>query len=207
MALMGVSASLQDPVTRFAKALTVPRRLLALHPRKRGNPGDAAALAPAITLGVIAAYEGFVEEFVAVGAVAQGSGFAQVAKVVGNLNNPDVATFENLVTGQLGVPKTDIGLGFSVDYWQPPPPVDTWWRDSTLNWEDAKRDAEAWMQVRHLLTHGLTSGWRAERWPGPLRKSHRPASAVLRETPTGRHTLVIHGAITCARIYVVTSPR
>jgi hypothetical protein len=205
MAGSGLTASLQDPVTRFAKALTVPRRLLALHPRKRGNSGDAAALAPAITLGVIAAFEGFVEEFFAAGAVSQGVGLAQVAKAVGNLNNPDVAAFESLVVGQLGVPQGQIAQGFSVDYWQPPAPGSTWWQEGTLNWADAKRDAEAWMQVRHLLTHGLTSGWRAEHWPGPLRKQARPASSVLRKTPTGRHTLVIHGAISCARIYVETS--
>lgn len=205
MTLMGFVQPLQDPVNRFAKALTVPRRLLALHPRKRGNAGDAAALAPAITLGVIAAYEGFVEEFVAVGAMIQGLGLAHVAKAVGKLNNPDVAVFENLIVGQLGVPRNKIGVGFSVESWQPPAPGDTWWRPADLDWAAAKRDAEAWMQVRHLLTHGLTSGWWAERWPAPLRGDAQPASSVLRETPTGRHTLVIHGAITCARIYVEAS--
>ncbi|MEV6930867.1 hypothetical protein AB0M46_41135 [Dactylosporangium sp. NPDC051485] len=145
------------------------------------------------------------EEFVAVGAMIRGLGFAQVAKAIGNLNNPDVATFEKLVVSQLGVPEHGIGSGFSVDYWQPPRPGVTWWRTASLDWTAAKQDAEAWMQVRHLLTHGLTSGWRAEHWPGPLRQAARPASSVLRETLTGRHTLVIHGAITCARIYVETS--
>jgi hypothetical protein len=206
MASVGLAEPLQDPVNRFARALTVPRRLLALHPRKRGNAGDAAALAPAITLGVIAAFEGFVEEFVAVGAMSRGLGLAQVAKAVGNLNNPDVAGFERLILGQLGVPESGIGSGFSVEYWQPPAPGGAaWWQRADLDWASAKRDAEAWMQVRHLLTHGLTSGWRAEHWPGPLKANARPASSVLRQTPTGRHTLVIHGAITCARIYVEAS--
>lgn len=202
------TATLQQPVDRFARALTVPRRLLALHPRKRGNSGDAAALAPAITLGVIAAFEGFVEELVAVGAVMQGLGLAHVAKAVGNLNNPDVRVFENLLTGQLGVPQAGIGQGVLIDYWAVPQPGSTWWQPGQLNWHDARRDAEAWMQVRHLLTHGLTSGWRAERWPAPLGKANpppRPASSVLRATPTGLHSLVIHGAITCARIYVEAS--
>lgn len=169
-----ITASMQDPVLRFAKALTVPRRLLALHPRRRGNPGDAAALAPAITLGVISAFEGFVEEFVAVGAMIQGLGLAQVAKAVGNLNNPDVAAFEGLVVNQLGVPQAQVQTGFSVDYWHPPAPSSTWWQLASLDWSSARRDANAWMQVRHLLTHGLTSGWRAERWPGPLRGQDRP---------------------------------
>ncbi len=72
MTAPGIAVPLQEPADRFARALTVPRRLLELHPRKRGNSGDAAALAPAITLGVIAAYEGFVEEFVAVAALRNG---------------------------------------------------------------------------------------------------------------------------------------
>jgi hypothetical protein len=196
---------LQEPVDRFARALTVPRRLLALHPRQRGNPGDAAALAPAITLGVIAAFEGFVEEFVAVAALRNGLGLAQIAKAVGKLNNPDLKIFESLAVNQLGVPGTRLGRGYLIDQWTPPPPESTWWQVGQLNWRDAKRDAEAWMQVRHLLTHGLTSGWRAERWPGPLAATNPPppsASSVLRQTPSGKHTLVIHGAISCARIYV-----
>lgn len=205
MTISGVDVPLQEPIDRFARALTVPRRLLALHPRKRGNSGDAAALAPAVTLGVIAAFEGFVEEFVAVAALRNGLGLAQIAKAVGKLNNPDLKAFESLVVNQLGVPKSLFGAGFAVDEWEPPPPGSTWWQKGQLNWADTKRDAEAWMQVRHLLTHGLTSGWRAEKWPGPLLKTSPPtppASSVLRETPTGKHTLVIHGAISCARIYV-----
>lgn len=158
MTLGGLSAPLQDPVNRFARALSVPRRLLALHPRKRGNPGDAGALAPSITLGVISAFEGFVEEFVAVGAMTQGLGIARIAKAVGKLNNPDVAVFEKLLVGHLGVPKADIGVGFSVTYWVPPSPGTTWWQWTDLDWPAAKRDAEAWMQVRHSITHGATSG-------------------------------------------------
>ena len=205
MASGWLAEPLQDPIHRFARALTVPRRLLALHPRKRGNAGDAAALAPAITLGVIAAFEGFVEEFVAAGAMIRGLGLARVAKAVGNLNNPDLNAFENLLVNQLGVPQRGTGAGFTVEYWHPPVVDASWWQRADLDWAFAKRDAEAWMQVRHLLTHGLTSGWRAEHWPGPLKDSARPASSVLRETPTGRHTLVIHGASTCARIYVEAS--
>lgn len=205
MASSWLAEPLQDPVNRFARALTVPRRLLALHPRKQGNAGDAAALAPAITLGVIAAFEGFVEEFIATGAILRRIGVAPVAKAVGNLNNPDVTEFENLIVNHLGVPRDVIGAGFSVEYWQPPLPPTKWWNTAYHNWTSAKKDAKAWMQVRHVLTHGLASGWKAEHWPGSLKPNGPAASEVLRETPTGRHTLVIHGAITCARIYVEAS--
>lgn len=204
MARALLDVSLQEPLNRFAKALTVPRSLLALHPRRQGYSGDAAALAPAITLGVISAFEGFVEEFIAVGAYSQGLGLAHVAKAIGGLNNPDLARFELLAVGQLGVPREAIGIDFVVDYWQSVP-GSTWWQVDSLDWEESKNLAESWMQVRHLLAHGLTSGWRAEVWPDPLKSNVLPARAALRETPTGKHSLVIHGAINCARIYVEAS--
>ena len=56
---------LQASVDRFGRALEVPQRLVALHPRTIGGSGNAAALAPAITLAVIAAFEGFAEDFLA----------------------------------------------------------------------------------------------------------------------------------------------
>jgi hypothetical protein len=61
--------------------------------------------------------------------------------------------------------------------------------------------ADGWMQVRHCLTHGLTSGWRSEVWPGPL-KGSVTASSVLREMRGGKHFIGMLGAITCARIYI-----
>jgi hypothetical protein len=41
----------------------------------------------------------------------------------------------------------------------------------------------------------------AARWPNPVREDKEPASLVLRLMAEGRHSLVIHGAISCARIY------
>jgi hypothetical protein len=61
------------------------------------------------------------------------------------------------------------------------------------------------MQVRHCLTHGLASGWRSEVWPGPTKKDVASASTVLRPMTNGKHSLVVHGAITCARIYVTAA--
>lgn len=200
----GRAVDLQLPVARFGRALNVPRRLLAMHPRRRGHPGNAAALAPAITLGVISAFEGFVEDFVATGLVIRGASMAQVAKAIGNLNNPDVSAFQRLLVGQLHIDAKVVGSAFSVDIWKPPVGT-TWWNVSSLDWTEAARDAQAWMQVRHLLTHGLTSGWQAEYWPAPLSKAEPPpppASSVLRIAREGRHALAIHGAISCARVYV-----
>lgn len=64
--------SLQLSVDRFARSLSVPSRLLQLHPRRRGNPGNHGALAPAIALGAISAFEGFAEDFFATAFYLQG---------------------------------------------------------------------------------------------------------------------------------------
>jgi hypothetical protein len=179
----------------------VPSGLLALHPRKPGNPGNAAALAPAITLGVLSAFEGFAEDFFATVLYLQGQTFAQIARKL-NLSNPDVADIEALVGREFPALKPRIGVGFSVTVWcLPALGKKTLWQDGELTWELAKRDAQGWMQVRHCLAHGLASGWGTEVWPGPARKDVPPATSVLLPMKGGRHSLVLQGAITCARIY------
>ncbi|GLY76035.1 hypothetical protein Airi01_043020 [Actinoallomurus iriomotensis] len=82
----------------------------------------------------------------------------------------------------------------------------SWWKAEPIGWEQLLEESQAWIQVRHCLSHGLTSGWSTERWPGPAtkggRKSDVPwAMEVLRPMRGGKHSLVIHGAISCARIY------
>lgn len=192
--------NLQDSANRYARSLIVPSRLLALHPRKAGGVGNAAALAPAITLGVISAFEGFVEDFVATTLHLRGHSLAQIAKKV-NLHNPDVSQFEKIVRREFPKTAAKIGEGFSVDVWYPPEGEKRLWNQVTLDWEQARLDAEAWMQVRHCLSHGLTSGWQSEVWPGPLKEGSAAASSVLNPKVAGKHSLVLHGAITCARIY------
>ncbi|WP_297611345.1 hypothetical protein [Nocardia sp.] len=197
-----IAASLQDSVDRYARSLIVPSRLLALHPRKAGSAGDAAALAPAIALGVISAFEGFVEDFFATALYLRGQNLAQIAKKT-KLNNPDIKVFEQLVGKDFTATTPKIGVGFSIDVWYPPAPEsgNRKWIPVELDWKHAVADGQGWMQVRHCLTHGLTSGWRSEVWPGPLQAEFRPAAAVLNPMKSGKHSLVLHGAITCARIY------
>ncbi|MFI6170078.1 hypothetical protein ACIBCN_25080 [Nocardia sp. NPDC051052] len=195
-----LAPSLQDSVDRYARSLIVPSRLLALHPRKPGGVGNAAALAPAITLGAVAAFEGFVEDFFATALHLQGQSFAQIVKNV-KLNNPDIEEIERLATKEFPGTKSAIGVGFSIDVWYPPEAGKRLWNPIELDWKRARHDAQGWMQVRHCLAHGLASGWQSEIWPGPIRGTSVPASAVLKPTKTGKHSLVLHGAITCARIY------
>ncbi|MEU7769851.1 hypothetical protein AB0C44_00820 [Micromonospora taraxaci] len=193
-------ANLQPSVERFARSLQVPSRLIQLHPRKQGNPGNYAALAPAVTLGVISAFEGFAEDFLATALYARGSSLGQIAAKV-SMNNPTVAVFRDKLIGEFNGISSKIGVGFTVDVWDPPPVGKSWWRQVQIPWADAVSQADGWMQVRHCLTHGLASGWRTEHWPGPL-KGKATASSVLRRMPSGTHSLALHGAITCARIYV-----
>ncbi|OKJ92707.1 hypothetical protein AMK26_34475 [Streptomyces sp. CB03234] len=195
-----LAPSIQLSVDRFARSLIVPSRLLALHPRKRGHAGNAAALAPAITLGVLSAFEGFAEDYFATVLYLQGQSFAQIVKKM-NLTNPDVTDIEALVGREFPTLKPQIGTGFALTAWAPPVIGKTFWQKQELTWADVKRDAQGWMQVRHCLAHGLASGWSSEVWPGPVRKDVPPASSVLRPMKGGKHSLALHGAITCARIY------
>jgi hypothetical protein len=150
---------------------------------------------------VLSAFEGFSEDFFATALYRQDQSFAQIAKKL-NLTNPDVADIEALAAREFPELKPQIGVGFNVTVWcLPAVGKKTLWQDGGLTWESAKRDARGWMQVRHCLTHGLVSGWGTEVWPGPLRKDALPASSVLLPAAAGRHSLVLHGAITCARIY------
>ncbi|TDX04033.1 hypothetical protein [Kribbella sp. VKM Ac-2566] len=197
--------SLQQAVDRYGVSLTVPSKLRDLHPRKQGNPGNAAALAPAIVLTTISAFEGFVEEFVALVVGHRGQSYGQIAKLV-SINNPTVKTFDEKLTQVLGW-----GTGvawksaYTVEVWKPPAIGDsTWIQKQTLNWSDAVDQVEGWMQVRHCLSHGLVAGWRPEYWPGPMRGSIH-ASSVLRPSAGGKHSLSIHGAESCAHLLVSTA--
>ncbi|OZM70397.1 hypothetical protein CFN78_25630 [Amycolatopsis antarctica] len=192
---------MQTCVDRFARALFTPSKLMALHPRKQGHPGNAAALAPAITLGVISAFEGFVEDFLATVFYLQGQSFGQIAKKL-SINNPDVGVVDELVRREFPELRGKIGVDFSVDVWSPPGVGKSFWLPRSLNWEATKAEAAGWMQVRHCLTHGLASGWGPEVWPGPTKNKTPPASSVLRRNSDGKHSLGLHGAITCARVYV-----
>ncbi|MFI1381807.1 hypothetical protein [Embleya sp. NPDC020886] len=200
MATAVLAPSLQASVDRFARSLIIPSRLLALHPRKQGHPGNAAALAPAVTQGVLSAFEGFSEDFFATVLYRQGQSFAQIAKKM-NLTNPDVADIEALVCREFPSLKQVIGKSHLLTVWDPPVVGKTLWQERDLNWDETKQAAQGWMQVRHCLAHGLASGWSSEVWPGPVRQGVQHAASVLRPMAKGKHSLVMHGAITCARIY------
>lgn len=195
-----IAVDLQSPVDRFSRSLEIPQRLIALHPRAVGGSGNAAALAPAATLSVIAAFEGFVEEFLATLLYLQGNGLAQIAKKVTG-NNPTVAQFERKVTDALPSLRSRAGEDFEVRVWNIPrfngrPATET------IGWHEASRRADGWMEVRHCLSHGLVSGWRSEVWPPSLKGSSTvSASSVLRERAGGKHSIGLHQAISCARIY------
>jgi hypothetical protein len=195
-----VPSVLQTPIDRFARSLEVPQRLIKLHPRRRGNPGNAAALAPAVTLSVVSAFEGFSEEFFAVILSARGQSFGQIARKIGNWNNPSVKDLADALIREMPVLKSKIGQDFSLAIWKPPT-RGTWWQEADINWDYALSQSEGWMQVRHCLSHGLATGWGTEFWPGPL-KGVATASSVLRPVPAGKHSLTLHGAITCARLHV-----
>ena len=201
-----LNATLQDCVSRFARSLTVSEKLLGLHPRGVGNPGKHAALAPAITLGVLSAFEGFAEDFTAMALYLRGDGFGQIANQVGNWNNPTVGQFTAKLTTAFPLLGSTVGHGFSLDVYKPPAPGKSGWQNpETLTWSELVTASEAWMQVRHCLTHGQATGWRSEKWPPSLKakgKAAPNATTVLRPMKNGLHSLALHGALSCQRIYV-----
>lgn len=160
------------------------------------------ALAPAVVMTSISAFEGFVEEFVAVVGAKRGLSFAQIAKLA-HYNSPSLKEFEQSLVSQLGSWRSpDWRPTWSLAVNDPPTlgSRSTWWGSKTLTWGEALDAAEGWLQVRHLLSHGLTRGYLPEVWPGPM-KTGVAASDVLRPQSGGRHSLTFHGAISCARVF------
>ncbi|MGN9811129.1 terminase gpP N-terminus-related DNA-binding protein [Micromonospora sp. BQ11] len=195
---------LQDSVDRLARSLEVPKRLLSLHPRQPGNAGNYSALPPAVVLGVISAFEGFVEDFMATALYLRGYGMGQIAKRV-SMNNPTVSEFQKRSESEFpGIASRLMKV----------PPLQVWNIPSvsgrpvteTIAWKEVCKRGDGWMEVRHCLTHGLASGWRSEVWPGPL-KGSMTASSVLRAMPGGKHSIGLTGAISCARIYLFGAER
>ncbi|MEU7170968.1 hypothetical protein ABZ949_05690 [Micromonospora tulbaghiae] len=195
---------LQDSVDRLARSLEVPKRLISLHPRRQGHAGNYAALPPAVVLGVISAFEGFVEDFLATALYLRGYDMGQIARRV-SMNNPTVAEFQK---------KSEIDFPGIASRLAAPPPLQVWNIPSvggrpateTIAWKEVIKRSDGWMEVRHCLTHGLASGWRSEVWPGPLR-GNTTASSVLRAKPGGKHSIGLIGAISCARIYLYGAER
>ncbi len=183
--------------------LRLPKQLLAIHPRSKGSSGKFAALNPAIVLGTISAFEGFVEDFIAIGLAQRGATMGEIAVEIGKWNNPDLREFSARVTALFGPPKTAIP-GVTIRLNINTKPGHSTWARREVAWADVLLDASAWMQVRHALTHGLVASWSDTRWPPPLRKDELkpPASRVLRRSGRG-HTLALQNAVNCARIYTV----
>jgi len=168
--------------------------------RDRGNPGHIASVRPAIVLGSISAFEGFVEDYLAEALSASGHTLARIAKELGgnNLNNPTVRNWEALVRKYFN-PIATAGFSVTVERYTNQTNFHT---SVALNWVDASRSADGWMSVRHILTHGGATGLAAELWPPPIRPTDVPASEVLKPESHGRYSLRYRSAIGAARIHV-----
>gem|GEM_PF-6128378 len=195
--------NLQAVVNRYKQILQTADWLIQCHPRQQGNPGKAAALAPASVLASVAAFEAFAEELLAATATHRGYGYGQIAKLI-SMNNPTVKTLDDKLTHVLGTGADQSWRKtFSLTVWRAPDPGQGetfWFDDKTMDWAGVVGAAEGWVQVRHCITHGLVRGTRAEYWPGPL-KGDVAASSVLRHYPSGKCALSIQGAETCGRVY------
>jgi len=197
-----LGSDLQRPVTKLASALGTPYRLLTLAPKSGGHPGNAVAISPAIILTTIAAFEGFAEDFLATVLAIQGYGLAQIAQEVGKWNNPTVKELDNAASKLISPEaRATLAAGPAQKIIVNHQTAQGNWSARGKIWADILDDSEAWMQVRHLLAHGLATGWRAEVWPLPLKKNTKPAASVLRPKAAGKASLERSCATSCARIY------
>lgn len=159
------------------------------------------ALGPAIVLTSLSAFEGFMEELIAVVGAKRGLSFAQIAKLA-HTNAPSLRDFEKDLIKQLGPWQPDTWKNqFALRVFSPPSiAASNWWTETDISWDEALDQADGWLQVRHSLAHGLTRGYLSEHWPSPMRVGIA-ASEVLRPQKDNKFSLTLHGAITCARIF------
>lgn len=197
--------ALQASVEKYTRAMQTPYKLLSLHPRAQGHPGNHAALSPAIVLSTVSAFEGYVEDFLAIMMAHDGAGFGEIAIAVGKWNNPTPHDFAERIKSSFPKAKAAIDAGSPVRLSYFPYVGKTTRLERDFAWSDVLKHSRSWMQVRHLLTHGITTGWRSERWPGPLKTTEPAASEVLRPMDGGKHSLVVYGAINCARVYTLSA--
>ncbi len=188
---------LQESVDRYVRALAMPERLIRLHPARIGNSGDASAIAPAVVLMSVSAFEGFVEDLAAAGLHLQGHSYTYMAKVVGNWTNPDIKLWHEEPEKQFGV---SLAAAFSVRTTRGVQSSN--WSAKKVSYPDAEKLGSAWMNVRHALTHGSASAKGSERWPAANRKGE-PVSLVLRPQASdkSKHYLELPGARGCAALH------
>ena len=198
---MPSAPELSSVVSRYAKSLAVPKGLQELHVRKKHRPeAKHMALGPAIVLTSMSAFEGFMEEFIAVVGAKRGLSFAQIAKTA-HTNSPSLRDFEKDLVKQLGPwAPTTWRHDFELRVFSPPSvAASNWWTETDISFDEALDQADGWLQVRHSLAHGLTRGYLSEHWPSPMRTGIA-ASSVLRPQKDNKFSLTLHGAITCARV-------
>lgn len=158
------------------------------------------ALSPAVVLTSTSAFEGFAEELVATVGAHVGLSFAQIAKLA-HSNAPSLSLLETTLGRQISLERPSRWRdAFSLDVFRPPAVGASWWRSVDVGWDEIVKQSDGWIQVRHALSHGLTRGYLSEHWPSPM-KQGPDAASVLREQVSGKHSLTLHGALTCARVF------
>lgn len=211
--VVSTAPSVQTAVDLYAKALRAPRSLFDLYPNPRPQAPPKKPLRsvpPAVVQSVTAAFEAFAEELVVINLVRSGATWAQIAKNA-NMTNPtlrDLCTTLKHSSGvDISAPKDEQGDAYSWKLWKQT--SDTGWSLSDkMDWDGLLTSSEGWMQVRHCLAHGLTTGTEPAFWPGPVTgKSHAnqssvpTASSVLARSSGSRRALTLYPALNCATVY------
>ncbi|WP_151524214.1 hypothetical protein [Serinicoccus kebangsaanensis] len=147
-------------------------------------------------------FEGFAEDFLASALYIQGHGFAHIARRA-DLTNPTIKDWAKAARRDFPAISGRLGTDFGIRLFDKPDKdkPSGWFNESDSNWDQVLEASESWMQVRHCITHGLVTGIDPERWPLSGSGGSPQPSDVLIERKSGEHSLVLHGAINCLRVY------
>lgn len=202
------AVDLQKVADRLANSLAATDLLFQLfpNPRPQGRPRKIYSPLPsAIVVSVVSAFESFAEDLVSYVLYEQGRTWAHIAKN-SDLTNPSLSTLCSQLKHSAGVvvtpPNPDIVLVSQTSA--------TGWTDRSQSWDDILKMSESWIQVRHCLSHGLTTGLGIEIWPGPVtarniqNQGQLPqASDVLayRKRTEPERALYFWPGVNCARVF------
>lgn len=208
--VLTMSNQVQSVIDRYVKSMRSVRGLFDLYPdpRPQGRPARKyAPLPPAIVQGATAAFEAFAEDLLVVALMNYSTSWAQVSHHA-DLTNPSLTELSERLDSTCGV-QISPGSSWKLTIWRQSGKNGTAWIFSKKqSWGDVMRSSQSWIQVRHCLTHGITTGTEPSKWSDPVKSKASNqgklpvATEVLAEYGgSGKYSLGIYPAINCCRVF------
>lgn len=204
---LSLASSTQSVVDRYVKSMGAVRGLFDLYeqPRPKGRPPKRYRPLPsAIVQGTTAAFEAFAEDLLVVALMHSSTSWAQVAAHA-NLTNPSLYELNNALKGACGI-DVNPGSAWKLKMWWRSGQT-AWYENKATSWDDLVEASRSWIQVRHCLTHGITTGTEPSKWSDPVKakatnKGSLPhATAVLAPASDGKFSLTLYPAVNCSLVF------